>query len=227
MINENWFGKLLLDKQESRKDKFGLNPEEMIKNASNKAFAISSAAALVPGPAGFATILPELLAITKIQINLIADIADYYGMTPNVNSSTIILVFASELGLSVRGLAKKTGGKVIINVLSQKAVLAVSKRIGIKIGGKVTQRVLGRIVPFILAPIFGKFSKTMTERIGKEAIDLFSNGIEIENSDYCVNGHPVSGNAKFCPECGVRIDGWIRPGEQKSLKNTEYYYLEE
>lgn len=227
MINENWFGKLLLDKQETKNEKFGFNPEEMIKNASNKAFAISSAAALVPGPAGWITILPELLAITKIQISLIADIADYYGMAPKVNSSTIILVFANELGLSVRGLAKKTGEKVIITVLSQKAVLAVSKRIGLKIGGKVTQRVLGRIVPFILAPIFGKFSKTMTERIGKEAIDLFSTGIEMENSDYCVNGHPVSGNVKFCPECGVRIDGWIRPGEQKSLKNTEYYYLEE
>jgi len=225
--DRNWFGNLMLNWSGMKKEQFGQNPDEMIKNASRKAFAVSSAAGIVPGPIGWATIIPEMITITKIQINLVRSIAENYGKSANLNSSTVLLVFANELGLSVRGIARKAGGEVIVSILSQQTIVAISKRIGVKIGGKVSQRLIGRIVPFILAPVFGKFSQTMTERIGKEAVKLFSERIVITEHMSCSNGHQVSEDAKYCPECGIKISGYVDRSIPQSLKNTEYFYLEE
>lgn len=178
--NLHRFEKLLMHFAPTADDFTGNPPEAMITAASRKAFAISTAAALPPGPLGLFTILPELMAVTKIQINLIHGIAAYYGKKGQVNTTLILLVFANEAGLAVgRRIVTHVGAKILVRVLGEQSARPLARSIAARIGARLTQKALGRWIPLLLAPVFGLFSKRMTERIGAEAIKLFSQDIEL------------------------------------------------
>jgi len=51
----------------------------LIQSYSNKNALISGAASLVPGPLGIATAVPEIIAVTKNQIEMIYDVAKSFG----------------------------------------------------------------------------------------------------------------------------------------------------
>jgi len=182
----------------------GKTPEQMTKEASWEAFGISSVAALPPGPIGWATILPELAAVLKIQTNLIYRIATFYGKQGKVNHTLILLIFANEAGLAIgQTLAKRMGTKLVIRSLGSKALRPIAQKVAARIGARITQRAVGRWVPFVLAPVFGAFSKSMTTKIGREADKLLRQDIEFVEMAECPNGHEVPADVKFCPECGA------------------------
>ena len=158
----------------------------MISSASWKAFGISTAAALPPGPIGWATIIPELLAVTKIQMNLIYKIATYYEKEKKLNQTIIMLIFANEAGLAVgRQVVKKVGTRLIINALGSKAIRPIAQKIAARIGARLTQKFIGRWIPFILAPLFGAYSKSMTTKIGQEAVRFFEGDFVVVETTEC------------------------------------------
>ncbi len=206
--DSSWFSDLLMSFAPNCNsvDCEGQTPEEMTNSASWKAFTISTAAAIPWGAIGWATILPELIAITKLQINLIYKIAAYHGKLGVINKTLVLLIFANQAGLAIgRHLTRRIGTKVIIRTLGPKALRAIAKKIGIKIGARVSQKLVGRWVPIVLAPIFGAFSKSMTTDIGRAADALFKGDIVIEDFAECPNGHENGGDAKFCQECGANM----------------------
>lgn len=179
----NWFGDLLMKFMPTDMDIEGKAPEEMVKSASWKAFAISTAAAIPPGFIGYVTILPEIIAVTKVQINLIYSIAKYYRKAATMNATITTLIFANETGIAIgQDVVKKVGPKLVVRALGTKALRPITQRIAARIGARVTQRLVARWIPFLLAPVFGAFSKSMTTTIGKYAIKLFQNDIEIIES---------------------------------------------
>jgi len=180
-VDHNWFGDLLAKFIPTDLDIEGKTPEEMVKSASWKAFAISTAAAIPPGFIGYATILPEIMAVTKVQINLIYSIAKYYGKAATMNTTITTLIFANEAGITIsQDVVKKMGPKLVVRAMGTKALRPITQRIAVRIGGRITQKLVARWIPFVLAPLFGAFSKSMTTTIGKYAIKLFQNDIEIE-----------------------------------------------
>jgi len=158
-------------------------PKDMTDMASNKAFSISFASGVMPGPFGMATILPELAAVTKIQMDLIYKISKYHDKLGKVNRALILCIFASALGVTAgRILAQKIGSRVIIKALSTQAAQKIAGAIGTRIGSAVVQRSVGRWLSFATAPIFAYFSKKMTEKIGQYADELMSQDRDIEQS---------------------------------------------
>jgi hypothetical protein len=202
----HWFADLLMKFAPTEVEVTGETPEEMTSSASWKTFGISTAAALPPGPFGLATILPELMAVTKIQMNLIYAIAAYHKKEGKLNSTLVLLIFANEAGVEVgKAVAKQMGAKLIIKTLGSRSIRAIAQKIGIKITARITQKAVGRWIPFVLAPIFGAFSKAMTTRIGEEANRLFSQDFDVEETKLCPNGHDVVEGSKFCQECGATM----------------------
>jgi hypothetical protein len=65
-------------------------PVEMIGDAARKAFKISTALGLIPGPLGVAAILPEVAALTRLQVNLIYRIAKYHGRDETADSTIVL-----------------------------------------------------------------------------------------------------------------------------------------
>ncbi|HRT61234.1 MAG TPA: hypothetical protein P5551_02570 [Syntrophales bacterium] len=156
-------------------------PKDMTDFASNKAFSVSFASGVMPGPFGMATILPELAAVTKIQMDLIYKIAKYHQKVDRVNRSLVLCVFAGALGVTAgRILVQWIGSRMIIKTLSTQAAQKIAGAIGTRIGSAVVQRSVGRWLSFATAPVFAYFSRKMTEKIGQYADELLSEDIEIE-----------------------------------------------
>ncbi len=178
-------------------------PQEMTRSAAWKAFTVSTGAALPPGPLGWATIVPEIITVTKLQINLIYRIAKYYRQEQKVNSTILMLIFANEAGLALgRSLTRRVADRLIIRAVGSKAIRPMAQSIGTRIGSRISAKLVGRWIPVILAPVFGAFSKSMTAKIGQIADNLFTQEIEFTEIVTCPNGHEVEATHKFCPECG-------------------------
>jgi hypothetical protein len=156
-------------------------PEEMITQAARETFAVSSAAGLVPGPLGLAAIIPELVSVTKIQLNLVYRIARYHGAEIGVDRTILLLVFGEALGLAVgKTLARQVGTRLVVRALETQVARAVARKIGSRIVARAIQKSAARWIPVVAAPILGAFSRAMTVRIGRQAEKVFSQGIVIE-----------------------------------------------
>lgn len=195
----NWLADLVLSFKPDSIEVTG-TPAEMTHAAAWKAFSVSAAASVVPGPLGWATIVPELLAVTKIQINLIYAIAKSHGQEGVVDAGLVLLLLGSNAGIAGKyGLGHiltRTGTKAFVPRLSAKVLQPLAQKLGANIAGKVTARSIGRWVPFVLAPVFGAFSKSMTTQIGERAELLFSREVvRIED-----NADPVPADP---PETGT------------------------
>jgi len=156
-------------------------PPDMTDFASNKAFSVSFASGMMPGPFGMATILPELAAVTKIQMDLLYKIAKYHGRLDQVNRTLVLYVFGCALGVTAgRLLGQRAGSRLIVKAFSTQAAQKIAAAIGARIGSSFVQRSAGRWICMATAPVFALLSKRMTEKIGGYAEDLFRQDIEIE-----------------------------------------------
>jgi hypothetical protein len=155
-------------------------PEEMIQNAARVAFRISTAAGAVPGAFGMAAIIPEVAAISRLQIMLVHRIAAYYRRPEFVSQQLILLIFANALGVTLgESFVKKAGTALALKAMASDFAKRLSQKIGVELLTKAAQKSLLRWIPVVTAPVFGLFSHSMTVKIGKEA-DLFFRGLEAE-----------------------------------------------
>lgn len=208
-VNHSVFADLLMNFAPTIIEIDGKTPDEIISTTSNKAFALSIMAALPPGPFGMATILPEILVIYKLQLNMVYKIAKFYNQEHKINPTILCLILANEAGVEFgKEIIVKVGPKYVIRALSSQALKPIITKISTKVTIRVTEKLFARWIPVVAAPIFGAISKSMTNKIGQKAIDVFSKEIEIEeeNTKTCSNGHIVLENEKFCHTCGELIN---------------------
>jgi uncharacterized protein (DUF697 family) len=182
-------------------------PEEMTSRASWEAFWVSTAAGIPPGPLGMTTIVPELITITKIQINLVYRIAKFYNKEQLVTPTIILHILATALGIVLgRNLLRKMGTRFIVKALSLQVIKTMAQKLGITIGTRLLAKIGARWIPIVTAPIFGAFSKGQTKRVGIASNEIFSSDIEFEKILKCSQGHEVPEESKFCPECGEKME---------------------
>jgi uncharacterized protein (DUF697 family) len=159
----------------------GKTVQQLINTSSKKAFAVSFAAAVPPGFLGWATLIPELITITKIQINLIHAIAKYYGQEEKLNPVLLSIIFSTALGLELgKGILQKAGAELIISKMSSELFKPIIERISVKTLTRLLEKIPSRWIPLMTAPIFGTWSAMNTKAIGYAADKLFSKNIRFE-----------------------------------------------
>jgi hypothetical protein len=157
------------------------SPQKMIRKASRAAFLISTGAGIPTGPVGLATIIPEVIAITKLQINLIFKVAKFHQQEAKVNKTIILAVLGVAVGVVLKhALINKVGTRIIVKSLSAEGAKRITREIGEKFAAGLLKRGLGRWIPLMLAPVFGYLSLSMTRKIGREAESLFSHELEVD-----------------------------------------------
>ncbi len=156
-------------------------PEEMIDEAAQKAFNISTSLGLLPGPLGMATVLPEVVALAKLHINLIHRIARHHNRQEQVTREIVLLILANVMGVAVgEVLVRKIGTTLVIRSVDSAVAKRVAQKIGTSMINKAAEKAIGRWIPVLTAPLFGYFSRSLTKKIGREADRLFSTGMKIE-----------------------------------------------
>ncbi len=181
----NWLERVLssLLSYKEEEGTFG-STEEMIDEAARRAFRISTALGLIPGPLGMATILPEIAALTKLQINLIYRIAKYHGQEEKFNKELVLLILGNATGVAVGEIVlRRVGTALVVRSVNARVTRAVARKIGARIINRAAERAVARWIPMAAAPLFGYFSRSLTKRIGREARRLFSQEIETEAAE--------------------------------------------
>lgn len=160
-------------------------PEADARKVANTAAAqaalAAGALALPPGPFGWVTILPEIIAVWKIQAQMVADIAALYGKSASLTREQMLYcLFRHTAAQAVRDLVVRVGERVLVRQASLRLLQRIAERIGVK----VTQRALGkgvsRWVPIIGALGVGGYAFYDTAQIAHSARDLFWRDITIE-----------------------------------------------
>lgn len=161
------------------------NPEQEARSAATAAAIQASLAAgtlaLPPGPLGWLTILPEMIAIWKIQAQLVADIAAIYGKTTNLSQEQMIFcLFRHSAAQAVRDLVVRVGERVLVKPLSLQGLKKIAQKIGIKVTERTIGKGVSRWLPIVGALGVAGYAYYDTTQVAKTAIDFFSSNFSIE-----------------------------------------------
>lgn len=147
----------------------------IVKRASTTAALISGGLAIPPGPLAFATVVPDLIAIWKIQSQMVADIAAAYGRKPELRREHMLYCLFRHVASQVaRGVAVRVGQRVLI----RPGTVALMNRLLSLVGRQITERIMARTatvwMPFVGAAAVGAYAWYDTRRVGRTAMELFA-----------------------------------------------------
>jgi len=158
--------------------------EKIVSKASWKAALISGSLALPPGPWGMATILPDLIAIWKVQAQMVADIAAIYGKTATLTPEAMLYCcFKHGASHVFRDVVVRMGERILVKRTTLKIIQEICAKIGIKITQRLLGKTISRWVPIFGALAVGAYAKYDTNEVGKTASDFFKLDIEIEGDN--------------------------------------------
>jgi hypothetical protein len=148
-------------------------------SAANRAAIAAGTLALPPGPVGWLTIVPELVAIWRIQRQMVADIAGAYGLSAELTPSRMLYcLFRHAAAQAMRDVVVQVGARLLI----QDVPLRVMERIAAKIGVSVSKRLVGRGItrwlPVIGALGVGAYAYYDTGQVARTAMTLFAEEAE-------------------------------------------------
>ncbi len=144
------------------------------KSGANKAALAAGTLALPPGPLGWLTIVPELVAIWRIQAQMVADLSGVFGVNARLNREQMLYcLFRHAAAQAVRDLVVRVGGRLI----AQDVPLRVFERVAHAVGVRVSKRLIGggiaRWLPLVGAVGVGAYAWYDTRQVARTAIKLF------------------------------------------------------
>jgi hypothetical protein len=148
--------------------------EIIARAACRKAFLASSSLALPPGPVGWLTVLPELVAIWRIQAQMVADIAGACGRRTTVTREQMMYcLFRHAASQALRDLVVRTGQRWVVQTATTQAIQRVAQRIGMKLSERAVGSSLARMVPVAGAVGVGTYAWYDTRQVAHTAIAMF------------------------------------------------------
>ncbi|MCY4755724.1 hypothetical protein [Pelomonas aquatica] len=155
---------------------------QAIEAAAGKAALAAGALALPPGPLGWATIAPEMLAVWHIQRQLVADIAALYGRSAELGPAQMLwCLFRHTAAQALRDLSVRVGERVIVRPATQALLQRAAGAIGLQLGKQAAGRALSRWLPVVGAAGVGAYAWWDTRQVGRAALALFEREQVIDN----------------------------------------------
>lgn len=151
--------------------------------AAQRAAVAAGSLALPPGPLGWLTLLPELVAIWKIQAQMVSDIAAAYGRHAELGREQMLYcLFRHTAAQAFRDLVVRMGDRLLFRRMSQTVVQRIAKQLGVKLGRRAMGEGVSRWLPVIGALGVGAYAYYDTGQVAATAIELFDGGIAQEGS---------------------------------------------
>jgi EcsC protein family len=163
-----------------------LHPAEAARRAAAAAAAKAATAAgalsLPPGPLGWLTVLPEMLAVWRIQAQLVADIAALYGKDGSVTREQMLYcLFKHTASQAVRDLVVRAGERWLVKKAGTAALQGVARRIGVRLSQQGVSKAASRWLPVVGAMGVAAYAYYDTTQVARAASELFSRPIEFED----------------------------------------------
>lgn len=149
--------------------------------AARKSAVTAGTLALPPGPLGWLTILPELVAVWKIQAQMVADIAASYGKASALTREQMFYcLFRHVAAQAVRDLVVQVGERFLVRRASLRVFQNVAKRTGVRLTQRAIGKGVSRWVPLVGAAGVAAYAYYDTGRVATTAIELFEREIDFE-----------------------------------------------
>lgn len=143
--------------------------------AANKAALAAGTLALPPGPFGWLTIIPELVAIWRIQRQMVADIAGTYGVSADLTRSHMLYcLFRHAAAQAMRDIGVQVGARLLIQDVPLRVIEKVAAKIGVSLSKRLAGRGIARWLPVVGAIGVGAYAYYDTGQVARTAIALFS-----------------------------------------------------
>lgn len=149
--------------------------------AAAKAAVAAGALALPPGPAGWLTILPEMVGVWRLQRQLVADIAAIYGKQSTLTPEQVVYcLFQHTAAQGVRDLVVRVGQRTLVRRASPRLIGLLMQRIGVKLGQRMLGKGAARLLPIVGAVGVGAYAYYDTAKVAATAIELFESEISVD-----------------------------------------------
>jgi hypothetical protein len=156
---------------------------QVIKAAASKAGLAAGAMALPIGAFGWATIAPEMLAVWRIQRQLVSDIAALYGRSADLGPTQMMwCLFRHTAAQALRDLSVRVGERVLVRPVANSVLQRVATAVGMKLGQQAAGRVVTRWVPLVGAAGVGAYAYWDTRQVGRAALSLFERETVVDNA---------------------------------------------
>jgi hypothetical protein len=153
----------------------------LANRAAQRAALTAGSLALPPGPLGWLTLLPELIAIWKIQGQLVSDIAAAYGRHTTLGREQMMwCLFRHTAAQAFRDLVVRMGDRLIFQRMSYGVAQRVAKQVGVKLTQRTLSKGLSRWLPVIGALGVGAYAYYDTGQVAGTAIEMFESEMTID-----------------------------------------------
>lgn len=157
----------------------------LVNRAAQRAALTAGSLALPPGPLGWLTLLPELIAIWKIQGQMVSDIAAAYGRHATLGREQMLwCLFRHTAAQAFRDLVVQLGDRLVFRRMSHGVAQRVAKQIGVKLTRRTLSDGLSRWLPVIGAIGVGAYAYYDTAQVARTAIALFSGEVVTEDDGH-------------------------------------------
>ncbi len=153
---------------------------KLARKAAARAAALSGALALPPGVLGMLTVLPDLIAIWRIQAQMVSDIAGLYGKDMQLTRTHMLYcLFRHAASQLARDVAVRAGERFVIQQLSGGALRSVLTSIGMSVAQRVAGTTASRWLPVVGAAAVAGYAYFDTLQVAKTAMRMLE-GVIVE-----------------------------------------------
>lgn len=147
---------------------------QIARAAARRACTISGALALPPGPAGLVTILPDLVAVWRVQAQMVADIAGACGKSAVLSREQMLYcLFKHTAAQAVRDLVVRVGERYLVRRAGVRVIQAVAAKVGVKVTQRAIATSVSRWLPVVGIVGVAGYAYYDTAQVGATAISFF------------------------------------------------------
>jgi EcsC protein family len=148
--------------------------QRLTRAAATKAALTSGTLAMAPGPLGLLTLLPDLVAVWKIQSQLVSDIAAVYGRSATLGREQMLYcLFRHSAAQVVRDMVVRAGERYVAKRASLSLLKTISGKLGVTLSKKLAGNGLSRFLPLVGAVGVGGYAYYDTTQVAATAIEIF------------------------------------------------------
>ena len=153
----------------------------LARRAAARAAGLSGALALPPGLFGMLTILPDLVAIWRIQAQMVSDIAGLYGRDLQLTRSHMVYcLFRHAATQFTRDVVVRAGQRLVVRQLSGGALKNMLTSVGMTITQRVAGMTASRWVPVLGAAAVAGYAYYDTLQVAKTAMRMLETPAMLE-----------------------------------------------
>ncbi|HEY0198435.1 MAG TPA: hypothetical protein VGC19_07855 [Rhodanobacter sp.] len=170
----------------------GTEARRLGSRAAQRAALTAGSLALPPGPLGWLTLLPELVAIWKIQGQMVSDIAAAYGRHATLGREQMLwCLFRHTAAQAFRDLVVRMGDRLVFRRMSHGIAQRVARQVGVKLTQRTVSEGISRWLPVVGALGVGAYAYYDTGQVASTAIALFSGEMDVEGETDETDAEPA------------------------------------